>query len=212
VPAEQMPPLLAAADALLVHLGMSAASETVVPTKTIAYLAAGRPIVMAARGVAADLITSSGSGVALEPDRPADLAAVLDSLASRPPDERARMGERGRVYFEAHHAPTDHLELRGGEAAVASADRRRARASPATAPQRGAFVGVEHRRPPHDGREEQAPTSRRRRTASMTAAALPDAQRHRARCRAAAPEQDGRPQPSWWRSERTEPDDGERRE
>ncbi len=104
VPAEQMPPLLAAADALLVHLGVSAASETVVPTKTIAYLAAGRPIVMAARGVAADLIASSGAGVALEPDRPADLAAVLDTLASMPHAERARMAEQGRAYFEAHHA------------------------------------------------------------------------------------------------------------
>lgn len=104
VPAEQMPPLLASADALLVHLGVSAASETVVPTKTIAYLAAGRPIVMAARGVAADLITACGAGVALEPDRPAELAAALDALAALPGDTRATMGERGRAYFEAHHA------------------------------------------------------------------------------------------------------------
>ncbi len=104
VPAEQMPPLLASADALLVHLGVSAASETVVPTKTIAYLAAGRPIVMAARGVAAELITACGAGVALEPDQPPALAAVLDALAALPDDTRATMGERGRAYFEAHHA------------------------------------------------------------------------------------------------------------
>ncbi len=99
-PHEQIPALMAAADALLVHLSDSSVFEAVVPTKTVAYLAAGRPIVMAARGAAADLVESTETGVVVAPGEPARLAAALDALAQLDEGTRAAMGARGRARFE----------------------------------------------------------------------------------------------------------------
>jgi colanic acid biosynthesis glycosyl transferase WcaI len=99
-PHEEMPSLMAAADVLLVHLSDSDVFEAVVPTKTVAYLAAGRPIVMAARGAAADLVQDTETGVVVEPGDPARLAAALDAVAGLDEDTRAAMGARGRARFE----------------------------------------------------------------------------------------------------------------
>jgi hypothetical protein len=57
---EKIPAFLAAADVLLVHLKKSELSHYVIPTKTLAYLAAGRPILMAMDGAAAHLIRERG--------------------------------------------------------------------------------------------------------------------------------------------------------
>jgi glycosyltransferase involved in cell wall biosynthesis len=97
---QEMPALMAAADALLVHLADSTVSEAVIPTKTIAYLAAGRPIVMAARGAAAELIRQSDAGVVVPPGEPAPLAAALDALAQADDGICAAMGVRGRAHFD----------------------------------------------------------------------------------------------------------------
>lgn len=97
---QEMPALMAAADALLVHLADSPVFEAVIPTKTVAYLAAGRPIVMAVRGAAADLVRNTGTGVVVVPGDPATLAAALDALAQLDDDTRAAMGARGRARFD----------------------------------------------------------------------------------------------------------------
>ena len=99
-PHEEMPALMAAADALLVHLADNAVFDAVVPTKTVAYLAAGRPIVMAVRGAAADLVQHTETGVVVAPGRPEQLAAALDALARLDEEARAAMGARGRARFE----------------------------------------------------------------------------------------------------------------
>ncbi|MEO6222331.1 MAG: glycosyltransferase family 4 protein [Vicinamibacterales bacterium] len=99
-PHPEIPALMAAADALLVHLSDSAVFEAVVPTKTVAYLAAGRPIVMAARGAAADLVHDTETGVVVAPGNPIRLAAALDALARLDAGTRAAMGARGRARFE----------------------------------------------------------------------------------------------------------------
>ena len=59
---EDMGPLLAAADVLLVHLRDLPLFRITIPSKTSAYLAAGRPILMAVGGDAADLVRQSGAG------------------------------------------------------------------------------------------------------------------------------------------------------
>ncbi len=99
-PHHEMPAWMAAADALLVHLADSTVFEAVVPTKTVAYLAAGRPIVMAVRGAAADLVQSTGTGVVVAPGDPVRLAAALDELACLDEGTRAAMGARGRARFD----------------------------------------------------------------------------------------------------------------
>lgn len=101
-PMANMPAFLAAADALLVHLRRSELSRYVIPTKTLAYLAAGRPILMAMEGAAADLVTAAGAGVAVTPEDPAALADAMTKMAAMTGPARDAMGQRGKVYVLSH--------------------------------------------------------------------------------------------------------------
>lgn len=103
-PIERMPDFMAAADALLVHLKASELSNYVVPTKTLAYLASGKPILMAMQGAAADLVAEAGAGRIVPPEDPAALADGIRELAKAPAEEREAMGQRGRAYLGAHLA------------------------------------------------------------------------------------------------------------
>jgi len=98
-PMERMPEFMNAADALLVHLKKSEFSRTAIPGKTLAYLAAGKPILMAVEGAAAQLITKAGAGIVVSPEDPAALAEAIRSASAMPKSERAAMGERGRKYL-----------------------------------------------------------------------------------------------------------------
>lgn len=99
---EAMPPLFAAADALLVHLRKSELSRLVIPTKTLAYLAAGRPIVMAMEGAAADMITDARAGIVLPSEDAARLVEAIERLRVLPESERDAMGAHARAYLSAH--------------------------------------------------------------------------------------------------------------
>ena len=101
-PMSEMPPLFDAADALLVHLRKSELSRLVIPTKTLAYLAAGRPIVMAMEGAAADIVTAAGAGISLPSEDPAALVDAIERLRGLPAAERQAMGARARAYLAAH--------------------------------------------------------------------------------------------------------------
>ncbi|MBK5259888.1 MAG: glycosyltransferase family 4 protein [Thermoanaerobaculia bacterium] len=99
-PSSSMPALMAGADALLVHLRNSQISNWVVPSKTMAYLASGKPIVMAMEGAAADLTREAGAGVVVPPENARALAEALRELARMSEEERDAMGRRGREYLE----------------------------------------------------------------------------------------------------------------
>jgi colanic acid biosynthesis glycosyl transferase WcaI len=101
-PVEQIHTFLGAADALLVHLKASELSQYVIPTKTLAYLATGRPILMAMDGAAADLVRDAGAGLTIAPDECAALAAAAVTLSQLSPVARVAMGQRGRAYLDAH--------------------------------------------------------------------------------------------------------------
>ncbi|MFL6245841.1 MAG: glycosyltransferase family 4 protein [Thermoanaerobaculia bacterium] len=103
-PSENMPALMAGADALLVHLRNSELSNWVVPSKTLAYLASGKPIVMAMQGAAADLTQEAGAGVLVEPENAPALADALRKLSQSSDEERESMGRRGRDYLERNLA------------------------------------------------------------------------------------------------------------
>jgi glycosyltransferase involved in cell wall biosynthesis len=101
-PAAEMARYYAAADALLVHLRASPLAPLIVPSKTVAYLAAAKPIIMAGIGAAADLVTTAGAGVVVPPDDAPALTDAMMRAASMSPAERTAMGRRGRSYFESH--------------------------------------------------------------------------------------------------------------
>lgn len=96
---EKMNYIYAIADVLFVHLKRDKIFETTVPSKTIAYLASGRPILMAVAGEASNLIREINAGLVCEPENPKDLAEKIKILYDMPKSERESMGKLGRETF-----------------------------------------------------------------------------------------------------------------
>jgi glycosyltransferase involved in cell wall biosynthesis len=97
VPLDEVPPFLAASDALLVTLSAHPTFASFVPSKLVDFLATGRPVVLAAAGEAARILSRAGGGVVVAPEQPSALAAAVRSLRHDP--VRAReLGARGRAF------------------------------------------------------------------------------------------------------------------
>ncbi len=99
VPMAEVGTVLSAADALLVHLRKDPLFEITIPSKTQAYMAVGRPLLMAVNGDAADLVTQSNSGLTAESENPAALADSAQRLADMPLDQLQAMGSRARHFY-----------------------------------------------------------------------------------------------------------------
>lgn len=94
--------VFAAADVLLVHLADLDFFEFTVPSKTQFYLASGKPILGGLVGEAATLIAEAGAGTTVPPANVDALAEAMIHLARTDPAELARMGARGRAFYEKH--------------------------------------------------------------------------------------------------------------
>jgi colanic acid biosynthesis glycosyl transferase WcaI len=95
VPPDRVPALYGAAHAGAVLLRDLPLFAGALPTKLLECMAAGRPVVLAARGEAADLVRAAGAGVVVQPDSAHELAQALRELAA----DRGRaleLGSRGR--------------------------------------------------------------------------------------------------------------------
>ncbi len=102
VPMSEVGTVLAAADVLLVHLRKDPLFEITIPSKTQAYMAVGKPLLMAVNGDAADLVRQAKCGLTAESENPQALADAVDALAAMPADELKTMGESAcRFYQEA---------------------------------------------------------------------------------------------------------------
>jgi len=106
-PATDMPAVFAESDALLVQLRGGPLSDLIVPSKTQAYLAAGRPIIAAIDGPAARIVREAGAGVVVPADDPDRLAAAAEELSHLSPERLSEMGSRGRAYAEQHFLRDD---------------------------------------------------------------------------------------------------------
>ncbi|MFB3902795.1 MAG: glycosyltransferase family 4 protein [Acidobacteriota bacterium] len=93
--ADEMSKLYALADVLLVHLKDDPLFRITIPHKTLAYLAVGKPILVAVAGNTAEFVTGEGAGVACPPSDPAGLAATVESLRQVDRRELERMGAAG---------------------------------------------------------------------------------------------------------------------
>jgi glycosyltransferase involved in cell wall biosynthesis len=91
--------VLKAADLLLVHLKDDPLFAVTIPSKTQAYMAAGRPIVMAVRGDAAELVERAHAGVVCRPEDPEGLANGIIELRRSPKERLHEMGENGREFY-----------------------------------------------------------------------------------------------------------------
>lgn len=100
VPMSEVGSWLDAAGALLVHLSDHALYDATIPSKTQAYMLAGRPILMVARGDAARLVESAQAGVTCPPGDPHALAEAATRLAAKSPVERGALGANARAYYD----------------------------------------------------------------------------------------------------------------
>lgn len=98
-PMSGMPSYLSSADALLVLLRDSKLSECIIPTKTFAYMAAGKPVISAANGACADLIRDDKAGLTVLPDSADALAEGVLQMYKMSDSSRKIMGENGRRYL-----------------------------------------------------------------------------------------------------------------
>lgn len=100
VEAERVPTLLAAADAVVVMLRRGWLYERSLPTKLVEGLAAGRPVIVAAAGESARIVSEARAGYVAEPESPDSLRAAIRACLDDP--ARAERGRAGRLSAEAH--------------------------------------------------------------------------------------------------------------
>jgi colanic acid biosynthesis glycosyl transferase WcaI len=103
-PIEEMPNLMAAANVLIVHLKDSGLSQYVIPSKIMAYLASGKPILVAMNGIATELINDANSGFVVEPEDPEKLADKMLEIFQMSSIELNAIGENGKRYLHANFA------------------------------------------------------------------------------------------------------------
>lgn len=96
LPLHEIPPVLAASDALLVSLSAHPTFEAFVPSKLIDFMATGKPVILSAAGEAARILERADAGVVVSPEDPGALAEAVRRLRDDPV-EAAAMGERGRA-------------------------------------------------------------------------------------------------------------------
>jgi len=108
VPMQEVGSYLARADVLLVSLKKDPLFEITIPSKTQAYMAAGKPILMSVSGDASDLVVLSQCGVVSKPEDPSDLAKAVLDLEAAGSAALDVMGLNGKNYYR------DELSLQNG--------------------------------------------------------------------------------------------------
>jgi colanic acid biosynthesis glycosyl transferase WcaI len=94
--------VLRQADVLLVILKDDPLFRITVPSKTQSSLLAGRPIVIAVAGEAAEMVLRAGAGIAAEPGDAESVARAIEHVAGKSKAAQEQMGNDGRSYYEAN--------------------------------------------------------------------------------------------------------------
>lgn len=103
VPKAQIPAVAASADAFVFNLADVAVFKYGISSnKLFDYMAAGRPIIMAA-SAANNPVQDAKCGLTVPPEDPARLAEAISTLARMSHLERTEMGEAARRYVVTHH-------------------------------------------------------------------------------------------------------------
>lgn len=109
-PREAVPGILASSNACLIHLRRCDLFTTVLPSKIFETMAMGCPIVVGVEGPAAEMASSAGVGVAMEPESAESLVNAVTNMA----DNRVRtekMGKMGRGYIVGNYNRNKLAEL-----------------------------------------------------------------------------------------------------
>ena len=118
---DEVPYILAASNACLIHLRGCDLFGSVIPSKIFETMAMQRPIVMGVKGQARDIVLNAGAGLLMEPDSAASLAEAVETLADAP-ELCERLGANARSYVERHfnrdHLAAEYLHLLGSVCGV----------------------------------------------------------------------------------------------
>jgi glycosyltransferase involved in cell wall biosynthesis len=115
-PSQDIPALLSASDICLVPLRKVPLFQTFIPSKMFEYFAAGRAVIGAVEGEAAEIMSEAGALV-VEPENSDELAAAIRKLAS---DDQVRreMGARASTFvagrFDRHMLAGRYRDLLSG--------------------------------------------------------------------------------------------------
>lgn len=99
VPITEIGDILQQADALLVHLIKDDLFSITIPSRTQAYLASGKPILMAVDGDAADLVKNARAGIICSSDDPNSISSGIEQLTLLSKDDLNQMGENGAKFY-----------------------------------------------------------------------------------------------------------------
>lgn len=112
LPKAEMPGVLAASDACLVHLARRPLFRTVMPSKIFEAAAMAKPIVLGVEGFAAEVVAGAGAGICIEPENAEQLVEAVLRLAS----DRELGRALGRAGSQRIAAAYDYSELANGYA------------------------------------------------------------------------------------------------
>jgi glycosyltransferase involved in cell wall biosynthesis len=102
-PEEEMPMMFASADLLLLNQ-VGAVKTTVIPSKLLTYMSAGKPVLAAVNpgSQGAELLRRATGGMIINADDSQALAAAVLELRNRDCGELLDMGRRNRTFAEQH--------------------------------------------------------------------------------------------------------------
>jgi colanic acid biosynthesis glycosyl transferase WcaI len=100
----EMPPLFAAANCTLTHLRDDPLFAITIPSRIQAGLYAGRPMIMAVSGDAADIVHAANAGITCQPENARAMATAILEMAAMTYAARESMGNNGRAYYDKYFA------------------------------------------------------------------------------------------------------------
>ncbi len=100
VQSEEVSMFLNAADVLLVHLKNDPLFEITIPSKILAYLKSGKPILMGLKGDAKEILEAADAGFAFEPDSTEDFIRVIHAFLDLDGKKRKALGVQGAAYYQ----------------------------------------------------------------------------------------------------------------
>jgi putative colanic acid biosynthesis glycosyltransferase WcaI len=102
-PDDMLSGMFAAADLLLVNQ-LSSVKDTVIPSKLLTYMAAGRPVLAAVNpgSQAAEILREADGGALVSPEDPEALSAAVQWFMAQSQEALTAFGERNRAYAEEH--------------------------------------------------------------------------------------------------------------
>jgi glycosyltransferase involved in cell wall biosynthesis len=101
LPMSEIASFMENADAFLVLLRADPLFKITIPSKTQAYMAIGKPIIMAVEGDAANLVASARCGVTCDSGNATALASAVMGMSKKPKAELELMGRSGKSFYES---------------------------------------------------------------------------------------------------------------